>query len=227
MLDFNQDEIQGAVGAGPIPEDSIVQLRMSIRPPRTGKEGNEHGLFCRSAKGNEYIDVEFECPEGSAFAGRKIWEMFTLAGREEAVKISRRTLRAILESARGISPSDMSPQATEARKISDWADFNGMAFLAQVGIVVEQSTKDGRWYANNTIKKVITKDDGDAYSGEKISDKPLPTLPDATATQPAAPAPAANAPAWGQTQAAAPASVAPAVAAAPAQKPPMPAWATR
>ena len=218
MIDLNEAEIQKEGGA-PVPEGSIVPLRMSIRPPRSGKEGNTHALFCKAKSGNEYIDVEFEVL--GTFEGNKIWQNFTLVGSDQAAKISMRTLRAILESSRGIKPSDASPQATEARKLTDWADFNGMTFLAKVGCKVEQNPKDGRWYCNNEIKKVITADDGDEYTGgEKITDAPLPKLPE----QGQAPAPAAAksaGPAWGAQPSAVPA------AAPPPSANPMPAWAMK
>lgn len=226
MLDFNQAELQGAGGRGPIPEDSIVPFKMTIRPPSAKKQGNTHTLFCRAPSGNEYIDVEFEAL--GSFEGAKMWQNFTLIGSDMAAKISMRTLRAIIESARGVAPSDASPAATAMRQLSDWADFNSMTFLVKVGTVIEQSQKDGRYYVNNTIKKIITPDDAEYAAGESISDKPLPTLP---TEQPAAAAAAAKpstaAPAWG-APAAATAPAAPAVAPA-AAKPagPMPAWAAR
>lgn len=176
MLDFNEAELQGNGGAGPIPEDSIIPFKMTIRPPKAGKEGDTHQLFCKSGKGNEYIDVEFEAD--GTYAGRKVWQNFTLVGSDTAAKISMRTLRAIVESARNIAPSDSSPNATAGRQLSDWADFNDMTFLAKVGTVVEQSQKGGQYYVNNTIKKIITPDDGDLYhAGEFISDKPIPAIP--------------------------------------------------
>ena len=131
MIDLNSAEIQKEGTGSAIPEDSIVPFKMTIRPPKAGKEGTTHNLFCRSDKGNEYIDVEFEVASGQ-FAGRKIWQNFTLVGSEQAAKISMRTLRAIVESARGISPSDASPQATAGRQLSDWADFNSLVFLGLV-----------------------------------------------------------------------------------------------
>lgn len=218
MLDFNQAELQGAGGRGPIPEDSIVPFKMTIRPPKAGKEGKTHALFCRAQSGNEYIDVEFEAL--GSFEGAKMWQNFTLVGSDMAAKISMRTLRAIIESARGVAPSDASPAATAMRQLSDWADFNSMTFLVKVGTVIEQSTKDGRYYVNNTIKKIITPDDVEYAAGESISDKPLPQVPEAGAAPAAAAAkPSTAAPAWG----------APAATTAPAAKPagPMPAWAAR
>ena len=220
MLDFNGAEIQKDGGAGPIPPDSIVAFKMTIRPPKAGKEGSTHHLFCKSGKGNEYIDVEFECLSTHGFVGRKVWQNFTLVGSDQAAKISMRTLRAIIESARGISPSDASPAASAGRQVSDWADFNSMVFLAKVKCVVEQSQKDGNFYVNNEFKKIITPDDAEYSKGEFISDQPIPTIPDASTRTAATSSPAA-APAWGATPAS-PAPTPPQQSAAP-----VPAWAAR
>lgn len=216
MLDFNGAEVQKEGGAGAIPPDSIIPFKMTIRPPKAGKEGNSHAVFCKSDKGNEYIDVEFEAL--GTFAGRKIWQNFTLVGSEQAAAISMRTLRAIIESARGIAPSDSSPTAAAGRQLSDWLDFNSMTFLAKVGCKLEKSNKDGITYINNEIKRVITPDDAEYAAGESISDKPLPVVPDSVAA-PAAASPAA-APEWG--------TGVPATAAQPAAaKSPMPTWAAK
>lgn len=219
MIDFNSAEIQSE-GHGAIPEDSIIPFTVHLRAPKAGKEGTKHPMFSRSSKGNEYLDVEFEAQ--GTYKGRKVWQNFTLYGSDMAAKISMRTFRAIIESARGIAPSDASPQAAEGRKLSDWSDLEGMTFLAKVKCVVEQSQKDGNWYVNNEIKRVITPDDGEDYTqGEFISDKPLPTVPEAGAAPAAAAKPAATATAWGASAAAAPTT--------PAAKPQgnVPSWAAR
>lgn len=223
MLDFNSAELQNEGTGSAIPEDSIVAFKMTIRPPKAGKEGTTHNLFCKSGKGNEYIDVEFEAQ--GTFAGRKIWQNFTLVGSDQAAKISMRTLRAIVESARGIAPSDASPAAAAGRQLSDWADFNSLVFLAKVKCVVEQSQKDGNYYVNNEFKKIITLDDEEYSKGEFISDKPLPSVPapgeKAATTSVAA---AATTAAWG---APAPGATAATTAAATKSTAPVPAWAAR
>jgi len=219
VIDFNNAELQReGTGAAAVPEDSNVTFKLTIRPPKAGKEGSIHNLFCKSSKGNEYLDIEFEVV-GGAFAGRKVWQNFTLAGSDQAAAISMRTLRAIIESARGVKPDDSSPQATAARQLSDWMDLNEMLFLAKVGVVVEQNQKDGKYYINNTIKKIITPDSDEYMRGEFITDKPLPALPAEGAAPPAAKTAAAAAPAWG--------AQAPAAAAAKSAGAPMPAWAAK
>lgn len=196
MLDFNNAPDHQGTGTGSaIPPESIVPIAMTIRAPKAGKEGSQHPLFCKSSTGNEYLDVEFEVK--GQFDGRKIWERFTLTGTNKKGKPnsdqSMATLRAIIESSRNINPKDPSPAASAARQLSDWADFNGMTFLAQVKCVVEQSNRDGQWYVNNEIAKVITPEMPQYQQGEHISDKPIPAIPDNTHQATAGPA----AGAWG------------------------------
>lgn len=222
-IDFNDAEEQREGTGQAIPPESIVPFKMTIRPPKAGKEGTTHSLFCKSPKGNEYIDCEFEVQ--GQFAGRKVWQNFTLVGSETAAKISMATLRAIVESSRNISPKDTSPAAAVSRKLSDWADFNGMVFLARVKCVVDQSTKDGQWYVNNELAKVITPDMKEYAAGEAISGKPLPAIPEA-GSAPAAKGPTATS-TWGKSPDG-PAPTGPAEEPADEKKKdPMPAWAAR
>jgi hypothetical protein len=223
MIDFNEAEEQREGQGSAIPEDSIIPFKMTLRPPKTGKEGPTHAMFSKSPKGNEYLDCEFDAQ--GKFEGRKIWQNFVLVGSDQAAKISMRTLRAIVESARAISPSDHSPQATEGRKLSDWLDFNGMVFLAKIGCKVELSAKDGQYYVNNEFKKIITPDDPEYAAGEYISDKPLPTIPDPT-TQPQ-PKPAFTPAAGGMPSFGLPATTAPPQQSQPSGASPIPSWAQR
>lgn len=224
MLDFNTAEVQ-STGKGPIPSDSCVIVQMHLRSPKAGKQGS-HELLGRSDKGNEYIDVEFKVVQG-AYEGKQIWQNFTVKGSEQAVKISMRTLRAIVESARNINPSDQSPAAAEGRTLSDWSDFEGMQCIVKVDAKAEVSIKDGNTYINNHIKKIITPDMEEyaacGQAGEIISDKPLPSEPEAPKAKPAAAGPggwAAPAATPAATPAAAPAAAKPAGS-------PLPTWAKK
>ena len=226
MIDFNTADTQSEGTGSAIPEDSIVPFKMTIRAPKAGKQGDNHSHACKSAKGNEYIDVEFEAQ--GTYSGRKVWTNFTLWGSEAARKISMRTLRAVVESARNISPSDPSPAATQGRCIADLLDMNGMVFLAKVKCVVEQSQRDGQWYVNNEFKRIITPDDAEYANGEFISDNPLPTVP-APGEKPAgASSPPAAASTWGAPPTGAPAPTPPAPPTPPASSAgPVPSWAAR
>src|SRR5262245_18148900 len=94
---------------------TIVPLELTIRPGNAGDDG----LLTRSRDGGcEMLDLELAVIEGEQ-AKRKVWERLVVdgitVGHAKAVEISRGRLRAILESARGIKPADLSPEARKAR----------------------------------------------------------------------------------------------------------------
>jgi hypothetical protein len=180
-FDFNTAGEQRDV----IPAGTICTLQLTIRPGAAGDDG----WLKRSADGNsEALDCEFTITDGQ-FAKRKLWQLFTLRGttpgHAEAGEISMRVLRAILESARGIKPSDNSEAAQNARKVASWADFDQLRFVARLGV---RPTKDN-YPPRNTILEVITPDRKDWQKPEQIAAKPAnnaapaaaPTTPPANA----------------------------------------------
>ena len=178
-LDFNTAGEQKSFDV--IPANTICTLQMTIRPGGAGDDG-----WLKTAAGglSEGLDCEFVVVEGQ-FAKRKLWQLFTLRGttpgHAEAGEISRNTLRAILESARGIKPSDTSEAAQAARKVKAWADFDQIRFIARLGV---RPPRDG-YPAKNTILEVITPDRQAWTKPEQISVKPsnnaVPTTPPANA----------------------------------------------
>jgi hypothetical protein len=165
-----------------IPAGTICTLQLTILRGGCGDDG----WLRRSADGNsEGLDCEFTVTEGK-YAKRKLWQLFTLRGaapgHAEAGEISRNTLRAILESARGIKPSDTSEAAQNARKVTGWADFDQLRFVARLGVRPPQNN----YPAKNTITEVITPDRQNWAKPEQIS---------ANAANAAAPAAAATPPA--------------------------------
>jgi hypothetical protein len=134
-----------------IPAGTIVTLQVKIRPG-----GAADGWLAKAANGaSEGLDCEFVVVDGP-HANRKLWQRFTLhgttPGHAEAGQISRGILRAILESARGIRPDDNSEAAQKARKVSSWSDFDGLRFVARLGVKAPQNG----YTAKNTIAEVIT-----------------------------------------------------------------------
>src|SRR5262252_9706147 len=150
--DFNDADTQRNFDV--IPNGTIATVRMSVRPGSAG----EGGWLRRSNDGNsEALDCEFVVLDGP-FAKRKVWSLFTVAGstpgHAEAAKISASKLRAILESARGIKPDDTSDAAKEARR-ANYGDFNGLSFIARIGIGPAQNG----YAAQNRLDHVITPDE--------------------------------------------------------------------
>ena len=177
-----------------IPDGTIVTLQMKIRP---GGAGDGGWLKTASDGASEGLDVEFTVVDGE-FAKRKIWNRFTLSGTKEnhatAGDISRRTLRAILELARGINPSDKSEAAQTARKIAGWQDMEGIRFIARLGVLPPRDGYKGK----NSINEVITCERQEWKKLEQVA-KPavMATSPSAPATA-SPPAGAISRPMWAE-----------------------------
>jgi hypothetical protein len=176
-LDFNDAGDQRSFDV--IPANTVCTLHLTIRPGGTG----DGGWLKRSADGaSQGLDCEFTVVDGT-YAKRKIWQLFTLAGTKqghgEAGEISRKTLRAILEAARGIRPDDKSEAAQAARTVAAWADFDGLRFLARIGV----SPPHDNYPAKNTLMEVLTPDRQAWKKIEQVA-KPAATSADTTATAP-------------------------------------------
>ena len=92
------------------------------------------------------------------FAKRKIWWNVGLHSAKGPTwgNMGRTFIRAALNSARNVHPADNSPQAQAARRISGFADLDGLEFAARIDI-----EKDGRGEDRNTIKAAIEPDHKD------------------------------------------------------------------
>jgi hypothetical protein len=136
-----------------IPAGTILTLQMIIRPGGVGDGGWLKNAADDASTG---LDCEF-IVVGGDYDKRKIWQRFTIdgttPGHAEAGKISLNTLRAMVESARGICPDDKSEAAQAVRRV-DWADLNGLRFMAKIGV---RPPKEG-YAAKNIIREVITPD---------------------------------------------------------------------
>jgi hypothetical protein len=188
-LDFNTAGEQYSV----VPAGTICTLHMTIRPGGVGDDG---WLKKSADGGSEGLDCEFTITAGE-HAKRKFWQIFTLQGttegHAEAGKISRKTLRAILESARGIRPDDKSEAAQAARKLDSWGDLDQLRFIAKLGV----RPASGNYPAKNTILEVVTPERQDWKKLDQIPRGPASRGPEKSE------APPANAivrPQWGQAK---------------------------
>ena len=151
FLDFNNAEEQSTEL---IPDKTEARVNMVIRPGGYGPDG----WFKMSNAGSGMLDVEFTVMNGR-YAKRKFWGFFVLEGNgtekgDVAVNIARTALRAIVESAKGVSPKDSSPAAVQARKISSIAELNGLEFAARIKV---EEGKNG-YEDKNRLAYAITPD---------------------------------------------------------------------
>jgi hypothetical protein len=147
-----------------IPHGTVATVVLHIRAGNAG----EDGMLKRSKDGGcEMLDCEFVVADGP-HKGRKFWENLILDGTTEghtkSIGINRGTLKAILDSALGLKPDDLSPQARAARTVS-LRQFEGMTFIAKIGVEKGGAKKDksGKetgeyWADSNILAGVITRD---------------------------------------------------------------------
>ena len=198
-----------------IPKGTLAKVRLTIRPggfddPSQGWTG---GYATRGGTGAVYLNGEFTVLEGP-YAKRKVFTLIGLYSPKgpEWAGMGRSFLRGMLNSARGISDKDVSPQAQAARRIGGFADLDGLEFVAKI----EHGT-DAGGETKNEIRMAVTPDHRDyAQAMGRIA-------------APAGYAPAAYAPPMNAAPPAAPAMLQGAFP-APAQQPapgadPRPTWA--
>lgn len=166
-----------------IPANSICTLQMTVRPGGVGP-GNFLTRAATAKGDSEGLDCEFTVVTGQ-YAKRKLWQRFTLHGsgpkHGEAGEISRNTLRAIVELARGVRPDDRSETANTARKLASYAELDGLRFIARLGVEPPQAG----YKAKNIIAEVITPDKQAWKKPEQVAQAASTTAAQPAATPPA------------------------------------------
>lgn len=154
-MDFNNASKQQEYEL--IPNGTVVPLVMAVRPGSFGETGE---LTASKSSDAVYVSAEFTVISGE-FAKRKVFDNIGVSGGKlddsgNSIygNMGRTRLRAILEAARNIMPDDFSQEAAVKRQVSCYTDFDGMAFLAEIGIQKGQNGYNDK----NTIKLVITPD---------------------------------------------------------------------
>ena len=143
-----------------IPEGTKTTVVIHVKQGGVG----EDQMLTRSKDGGcEMLVAELTIVDG-AYKGRKIFERWILAGTTDghakSADINRGTLKAILDSALGLKPDDISPQARAARTVS-LKDFEGKTFLGKIGVEKGKPKNDGsgeNWPDRNILAAVITPD---------------------------------------------------------------------
>lgn len=181
MVDFNDASPQRSFEV--IPAGAVAELHLKVRPGNAG----EDGWLRRSKDGNsEALDLECTVVRGP-YAKRKFWSLLTVSGttegHEQAAKVSRSRLRAILESARGIRPDDMSDAAKQARQVGRYAEFDGLCFVGRIGV---EPARDN-YRAKNTLLAAVTPDQQDWHRVEQVVKQSDVAAPAKTSAKPATP----------------------------------------
>ncbi len=206
MYDFSDVEPQQSTDL--IPDGTFAKVIMTIRPGGIdGQTEIDRGLLKASTTpGSDVLslDCEFTATEGK-FVRRKFWHAFTVSGGKVDEKgasigwnISKRTFRAMIDSALGLDPDENSEEAKGKRRLRGLADLDGITFVAN--ITVEPST-DSRYPDKNKLDRPvlpIEKEWRAVMDGEEVA--PSPSRPRSAGSGGSSAATAPK-PAWGQQQA--------------------------
>ncbi len=216
-MTYNFNDVEPHQGTDLIPDGSFAKVVMTVRPGGVdGQGGHDKGLLKASnTPGSDVLslDCEFTVAEGP-HARRKFWQLFTAAGGKVdengasiGWNISKRMVRAMIDSALGLDPEDMSDAARQKRQLRGLADLNGIAFVARIMV---EPNNDPRYPDRNRLDRPVLPNEKEwraVMNGEAVP--PAPSRSRGTGT--ASPAPAQTQAAWQQPQAQpAPASAAPA-----------------
>ena len=213
-MSFDMNDAEPQKSGELIPDGTFAKIAMTIRPGGTdGQSEIDRGLLKASnAPGSDVLmlDAEFTVAEGP-HVRRKFWQMFTVSGGkvdEHGVsigwKISKGSFRAMIDSALGLDPSDMSDAAKAKRILRGLADLNGITFVAKIKV---EPSDDPRYGDSNKLDRVVLPSEPEwrkVMDGEVLAPSPS-TRARPKAASPASPA----APAWGQPAASPPANAAP------------------
>ena len=164
-----------------IPKGTIVKVRMTLRPggfddPSQGWTG---GYAKRGTTGSVYLDAEYTVLEGQ-YAKRKIWSLIGLFSPKgpDWANMGRAYVRSVLNSARGLSEKDNSPQAQNARRIAGLADLDGLEFFARIDVGTDANGDE-----KNDIRSAITRDHKD-YPANTGAPAPVAHAPSYTQQAP-------------------------------------------
>ncbi len=196
--DFNTAEEQTNFDA--IPKGTLAKVRMTIKPGGYDDVNNgwTGGYATHKAEsGAVYLSCEYVVLEGE-YAKRKVWSMIGLYSHKNNNawgNMGRSFIRAILNSARGLSGKDNSAQAQALRRINGLGDLDGIEFVAKIDVSKDQNGND-----RNEIKIAITPDSKDyaAVMGQIAPVSATANTTQAPAQQQGQPVNAAGKPSWAQ-----------------------------
>jgi hypothetical protein len=160
MFDMNDAEPQKTGEL--IPDGTFAKVTMIVRPGGIDGQSEIDQALLKAPKDPtsdvRMLDCEFTVAEGP-HAKRKFWQMFTVQGGKVdengvsiAWKISKSSFRAMIDSALGLDPQDMSEVAKQKRVLRGLADLSGVTFIAKIRI---EASEDSRYGDQNRLDRVV------------------------------------------------------------------------
>lgn len=218
-MSFDMNDAEPQKTSEIIPDGTFAKVTLTLR--KGGLDGEseiDKGLLKPSnSPGSDVLmlDCEFTVVEGP-HVRRKFWQMLTVSGGkvdEKGIslgwKITKSTIRAMIDSALGLDPTDMSDATKAKRVLRGFADLNGITFIAKIKV---ESSDNPRYSDSNKLDRVVLSTEPE---WRKVMDGvDVPPAPHGGRKKTSSPATANAAPAWGQN--------APPAASAPAWNQPQP-----
>lgn len=179
-FDFNSADPQMVMG-DLIPDGTFAKLRLTIRPGGVdGAAPMDQGLLKASGSSDaRMLDCEFTVMEGT-FAKRKFWQMFTVQGgkldekgQSKGWNISKSTFRAMIDSALGLNPEDMSEATKAKRVIQGLKQLDGITFWGRIMI---EPASNPQYRDVNRLANVVTPADKEyavLARGEAVAPHPV------------------------------------------------------
>jgi hypothetical protein len=203
MYDFSDVEPQQSSEL--IPDGTFAKVTMTIRPGSVdGQTEIDKGLLKASTTpGSDVLSLDCELTiVVGRHARRKFWQNLTVSGGKVDERgasigwnITKRTIRAMIDSALGLDPEDNTEEAKVKRQLRGLADLDGITFIAKVA--VEPST-DPRYPDKNKLDRPVLPNEKEwqaVMNGEEVPPSPSRLR---SANSGGSNASTAPKPAWGQ-----------------------------
>ena len=169
--DFNDAELQQEYSL--IPANTFAKARLVIKPGNHFSDSILTGSKSRTSAASgdsSYLSVEYIILEGQ-YAKRKVFDKIGVTGNDIWVNMGKARIRAILESAKNISPKDMSESAMAARKINSFEELNNLDVVIKIGV---ESDRNGVYQDKNKVVAIITPDNqfyGEYMNGDRTQNQ--------------------------------------------------------
>ena len=198
---FDMNDAEPQKTSETIPDGTFAKVTMVLRPGGIDGESEiDRGLLKPSATdGSDMLslDAEFTVAEGPHIR-RKFWQTLTVSGGkldENGVSIGARItksqLRAMIDSALGLDPEDMSEPTKAKRILRGFADLSGITFVAKIKV---EASDNPAWSDKNRLDYVVVPTAPEwlkVMDGETVPPRPGNRRQATPAT------PGAATPAWG------------------------------
>lgn len=163
-LNFNDAAPQREVGEV-IPEGTLARVILSVIDGGVPGPEPKDGPILHAAKTSDVLQLRTEFTVSSGpYARRKFWPNFNISGGaldENGVSkgwnVSKSQIRAIIESAYNINPTDNSAVAQQRRQLAGFRQLHGMEFAVKIGV----EAGSGQYKDKNVLRAVLTPDNKD------------------------------------------------------------------